>query len=968
MFDTFLSPQGIALITSLAAPVGAWVIQSSMVLAESFAESETKDFIKRFFRKRVAEKHLSDTFKQAIQATLDDGSVVLDPQMRKELSKTRETFNNFSRFVDTYHQLSNLPFTEQRATARGILREYIQKRAPSVTNAVLDTIEMHFSEGAFTIIENSIKKSPEVFCEQALKSLDRIEEALRESASGQVDIKKNLEIIRASAEYYQRFAPDIPDFKKHLSDIEIQLNEVQQALKEQGPVIERIDREVEDIKNIVRTSLGKSLDHARLINELADLEEDLSALLESQTKLRQKYSEKIEDKKKEIALFEQDVLRLAESIRDRKIDGERLRQVQKAFEDGDFSRTRELLNADDLKADQDYLLAQKEDNSRKLLENATEYLIKAQATLLDLASPTRFSEAEEYYVASIRSSLFFDNLFRYGYFLQKHRRYTDAEGVYFRILTQLKEEIQSDEVASTLNDLAILHQITNRYEAAEKEYIEALQIYRELASANPVVYRPGVARTLNNLAVLHRNTNKYEAAEKENIEALAIYQELESANPVVYRPDVARTLNNLAVLHIETNEYEAAEKEYIEALQIYRELASTNPVVYQEYVATTLHNLSDLHMDTNDYKAAEKEATEALLIRRDLASVNPMVHRPDVAKTLNNLVVLHTGTKEYETAEKDATEALGIYRELASVNPMVYRPDVARTLYNLANLHIETNEYEAAEKEYTEALQICREFASVNPAVYLPYVATTLNNLAFLYTGTKEYEAAEKKSTEALAIYQELESANPGIYQRYVAETLNYLACLHTGTKEYGAAEMEYTEALQICRELALVIPMVHRPGVAWTLHELALLHTGTKEYEAAEKEYAEALQIRQELASVNPMVYRLDVARTLTGLANLHMETNEYEAAEKEFTEALHICREFASVNPAVYRSYVAMTLHNLALLHTATKEYGAAEKEYTEALAIRRELALVNPAIYQPDMAKTEKNLTSLREKMIE
>ena len=60
-------------------------------------------------------------------------------------------------------------------------------------------------------------------------------------------------------------------------------------------------------------------------------------------------------------------------------------------------------------------------------------------------------------------------------------------------------------VADTLYNLANLHSDTQRFDLAEKEYVEALEIYRRLAERNPDAYESKVADTLNNLAVLQQN-------------------------------------------------------------------------------------------------------------------------------------------------------------------------------------------------------------------------------------------------------------------------------------------------------------------------------------------------------------------------------------------------------------------------------------------------------------------------------
>ncbi len=151
-----------------------------------------------------------------------------------------------------------------------------------------------------------------------------------------------------------------------------------------------------------------------------------------------------------------------------------------------------------------------------------------------------------------------------------------------------------DDVAMTLNNLAILHRSTNRYDEAEKEYGEALEIYRELAEKNPDAYMPDVAMTLNNLAVLHRNTNRYDEAEKEYGEALKIRRELAKKNPDAYMPDVAMTLFNMALLYANKGELADAEEKAKESLEKFQQMAALSHAAYDKYVENATNLLADI--------------------------------------------------------------------------------------------------------------------------------------------------------------------------------------------------------------------------------------------------------------------------------------------------------------------------------------------------------------------------------------
>jgi len=292
---------------------------------------------------------------------------------------------------------------------------------------------------------------------------------------------------------------------------------------------------------------------------------------------------------------------------------------------------------------------------------------------------------------------------------------TEALFAYKETQDLFQELLKLDPSAQNYFAFAFFSETYNFLEDAEKYYKEALKIYRELAKENPRTHLPDVATTLNNLAVLHSIKNEFPRALEEYDEALKIRRELAKENPRTYLPDLASTLNSMAVLHSNKNEFPQALEEYDEALKIRRELAKENPRTHLPDVATTLNNLATFHYIKNEFTRALEEYNEALKIRRELAKENPRTYLPDLALTLNNLGVLHTDKNEFTRALEEYNEALKIRRELAKENPRTYLPDVAKTLSNLAMVNSYKNEFPQALVEYNEALKIYRELAKENP-------------------------------------------------------------------------------------------------------------------------------------------------------------------------------------------------------------------------------------------------------------
>ena len=437
-----------------------------------------------------------------------------------------------------------------------------------------------------------------------------------------------------------------------------------------------------DHNQVTQNFIVQSADYQALMARIKDKKRLLR--LETDPLEKLEISGELEQLETQLEQFKENIVRLAETFSKIEINTERLRQAKDYFDQGQFREADAILQAEEMVKDlnkleqKDQQLDQQKAEVRASREQiANEFLIKAQLWATFYEQSNRFEQTCEFFAESLRALRTTDNLFAYAYFLDEHYQLDQSNLYYTEALEICRNLGDLPDVATTLNNLAVLHTNKNEIAIAEQEYQEALQIYQELVVENSRSFLPNVAMTLNNLANLHSNKNELVIAEQEYQEALRIRKELAVENPRSFLPDVATTLNNLAVLHTNKNEMAIAEQKFQEALQIRRELAIENPRFFLPYVARTLNNLANLHRDKNEMAIALAEYQEALQIKRELAVENPRSFLPDVAITLNNLANLHSDKNEMAIAEQEYQEALQIRRELAVENPRSFLPDVA---------------------------------------------------------------------------------------------------------------------------------------------------------------------------------------------------------------------------------------------------------------------------------------------------
>ncbi|MUH00023.1 tetratricopeptide repeat protein [Scytonema sp. UIC 10036] len=138
-------------------------------------------------------------------------------------------------------------------------------------------------------------------------------------------------------------------------------------------------------------------------------------------------------------------------------------------------------------------------------------------------------------------------------------------------------------MAVSLNNLAVLYDSLGRYSQAKENYLQALEILKELLGDK----HPYIASTLNNLAGHYKEQRRYLEAEKKQIEAFAMRTSLYGDE----HPDVARSLNNVATIDFSLGRYLQAERKYSEALELRKRLlGEEHPDVAQSlnHLATVL--------------------------------------------------------------------------------------------------------------------------------------------------------------------------------------------------------------------------------------------------------------------------------------------------------------------------------------------------------------------------------------------
>jgi tetratricopeptide (TPR) repeat protein len=362
-----------------------------------------------------------------------------------------------------------------------------------------------------------------------------------------------------------------------------------------------------------------------------------------------------------------------------------------------------------------------------------------------------------------------------GRFYQGQGNYKLAEPPYLQALERLKKMLSDEhpDVATSLNNLALLYNTQGRYEEAEPLHLQNLELSKKVLGNE----HPDVATSLNNLAALYYYQGRYEEAEPLYLQALELRKKMLGNE----HPNVASSLDDLAALYNHQGRYEKAEPIFLQALELRKKvLGNEHPDV-----ATSLNNLALLYYYQGRYEEAKPLYVQALELRQTMLGND----HPDVATSLNDLAALYNHQGRYEEAEPLFLQALELSKKVLGNE----NPDVATSLNNLAELYRNQRRYGEAEPLYLQALELRKKLLGNEH----PDVAISLNNLALLYNTQGRYEEAELLYLQALELRKKVMSED----HPDVATSYFNLGGLYHQQGQYQKAKSLYLPALHIYQQ-----------------------------------------------------------------------------------------------------------------------------------------------------------------------
>lgn len=205
---------------------------------------------------------------------------------------------------------------------------------------------------------------------------------------------------------------------------------------------------------------------------------------------------------------------------------------------------------------------------------------------------------------SLSSEKLARNYDKIGRHLRERIQYNQADDYLNMAVAEYRKLFgeENENVATSLNELAILYQLQGRYDEAIANYEKAIEIDKKTIS----IEHPEHAKHLSNLAVVYQLQGKFD-------EAIANYEEaieIDKKTIGIEHPEHAKHLSNIALVYEAQGKYDDAITKLEEAIEIGKK---TIGIEHPNY-AISLSNLALVYEAQGKYDAALALYKEALHI------------------------------------------------------------------------------------------------------------------------------------------------------------------------------------------------------------------------------------------------------------------------------------------------------------------------------------------------------------------
>lgn len=710
-----------------------------------------------------------------------------------------------------------------------------------------------------------------------------------------------------------------------------------------------------------------------LQNDLNALEQKRSTLGEEKKRDKRELNDQIDQLKKDEQQVRISILSLALTLNEVR-ETKKLREIKRNYLEGRLRKVDEIIDVRSLQQFQELYkrqlkeVRQNEEKikqlSEKLVDNANEFLVKAQVTGINYKLANRFDNSIRFFEKGLISARRAKNkknlagyLHTFAVFLLDHEEYTDAIPYFEEALSNyqaVKEEygkaayLLTPSISSILESLGLIYQMKGRAEKAIQVLKKAGNIRKNEPALNYFENTAAISGINNLLGSVYYSITDFQNAENAYKVARVLGEILYRLSPSSFSSYLAAPLNNLGELYEKTGKYALAEQQLEEALKILEEHVVKVPNFDLVHLSGTHIKLGSFYRSRMDLGKAGFHFSKALAINRSLFNKNAEKYSSHLGLALNNLSALRIQENQFKIAEELNEEALALFQRLIVDEPEVFLPNYVRTLCNSGIIKTYTQRIDSAKETFEKALEMARQTTTGRSKLILE-----VRRLMQVFK--KEYDLpdiSEDLYEESIQDFKQKYQTNQQMYAPGLIQSLNDIADLYIQHEKYEEAKQSLEEALNLSKKNSEQNKETFTPLTVTTLQKFAKLARKQKDYKNAATYLSNAIELhRANKKDSGDNLLELEMCGVL---ANILEQGKYFELAEEYRQSVLTLLEPLLEKNRDLYVEKYAEDLSSLAGLQLRIKNFTASEENAQKAGKILEELMSQNPERYYHKLAR--------------
>ncbi|HHH19184.1 MAG TPA: tetratricopeptide repeat protein, partial [Campylobacterales bacterium] len=349
---------------------------------------------------------------------------------------------------------------------------------------------------------------------------------------------------------------------------------------------------------------------------------------------------------------------------------------------------------------------------------------------------------------------------------------------------------------------------------AEKIYLKTVALFAKLAKSDPTTHRQNLAWAYNMLAnFYHNDTQEIKASIEARQKALDIYRDLAAKQALLFFERLFMTYNSLALSYQELNEYPKAQASYQKSFELTQEARDQGLENPKEYLAQALNQLGVIYTKQEQYNPANKHLKQSEKLYKELMFEDSHRFQAYLLGVQQDIAACYAQQQEYAKASRLYEEVIDKYQILNAQDPMKLNAPLAKALNSLAWIRLMDEKHhdtQQARQLLRKSLHHAKALEQSDRKRSLSLGATSHIYLAYLALHEGSMKEAFEHYDQALTLHPNYETAKSYLLLLVAKKNLMKANTLFTSMLEEYTSPEHQAELWMMYGKFYMEIDKVH--------------------------------------------------------------------------------------------------------------------------------------------------------------